>query len=130
QDSSHLYSLIKDQKDEALLRMVIDTGTDLNKHMGKGGWYSFIPYDWPAGLALVLDHGADPEVQDAMGYTPIMRETQAGNWPMVEVLLAHGARTDRTGNDGRALRDLLSAAIAFHRGDIPPRIAALQASLR
>ncbi len=130
QDSSSLYSLIYNQKDAALLRLVVNTGVDLNKHMGKGSWYLFIPYDWPEGLALVLDHGADTEVQDAMGYTPIMRAVQAESWPTVEMLLAHGAGTDHTGNDGRTLRDLLSEAITGHHGEIPPRIAALQASLR
>jgi ankyrin repeat protein len=110
--------------------MVINTGVDLNKHMGKGSWYLFISYDWPAGLALVLDHGANTEVQDAMGYTPIMRAAQAESWPTVEALLAHGARTDHAGNDGRTLRDLLSEAVAKHRDQVPPRIAALQASLR
>ena len=89
-----MYSLISNQKDEALLRMVVNTGVDLNKHMGKGSWYLFIPYDWPEGLALVLDHGADTEVQDAMGYTPIMRATRrkAGRrlkccWPIARGLI-------------------------------------------
>jgi hypothetical protein len=130
QGSSDLYLLIESQKDEALLRMVVDTGVDLNKHMGRGSWYLFIPYDWPAGLALVLDHGADTEVRDDMGYTPIMRATQAESWPVVEALLAHGARTDHSGNDGRTFRDLLSEAIAKNQSQIPPRIAALQASPR
>ena len=59
-----------------------------------------------------------------------MRAAQAESWTTVDVLLAHGARTDHTGNDRRTLRDLLSAAIAEHRNPIPPRIAALEASLR
>jgi hypothetical protein len=130
QASSALYSQIYNEKDEALLRLVVGTGVDLNKHMGKGHWYLFIPYDWPAGLALMLDYGADPEVQDGMGYTLIMRAAQAESWPTVETLLARGARTDHAGNDGRTLRDLLSAASARHAGEIPPPIAALQETLR
>jgi len=130
QGASDLYLLIYKEKDEALLRMVVDTGVDLNKHMGRGMWYLFIPYDWPEGLALVLDHGADTEVRDDMGYTPIMRAAQAESWPTVEMLLAHGARTDRSGNDGRTFRDLLSEAIGKTHDRIPPRIAALQARLQ
>ena len=36
QDASLLYQMIYNQKDEALLRVVIDSGVDLNKHMGRG----------------------------------------------------------------------------------------------
>jgi hypothetical protein len=130
QDSSLLYQMIYSQKDEALLRVVIDSGVDLSKHMGRGNWFYFVGYDWPEGLALVLDHGADTEAQDPMGYTEIMRATRAQSWPTVESLLAHGARIDHVGNDGRSLRDLLPEAIAGYRGEIPPRIAALRESLR
>jgi hypothetical protein len=130
QNSSLLYQLIYSQKDTALLRVVIDSGVDLSKHMGRGQWFLFVGYDWPEGLALVLDHGADTEAQDAMGYTEIMRATRAQSWPTVESLLAHGARIDHVGNDGRGLRDLLREAIAGYRGEIPPRIAALRESLR
>jgi len=98
--------------------------------MAWGQWFVFVGYDWPEGLALVLDHGADTEAQDAMGYTEIMRAARAQSWPTVEALLAHGARIDHVANDGRGLRDLLPEAIAGYRGEIPPRIAALQASLR
>ena len=130
QDASLLYQMIYSQKDEALLRVVIDAGVDLSKHMGRGCWFYFIGYNWPEGLALVLDHGADTEAQDTVGYTEIMRATRAQSWPTVESLLAHGARVDHVGNDGRSLRDLLPEAIAGYHGEIPPRIAALQQSLR
>lgn len=130
QNSSLLYQMIYSQKDEALLRVVIDSGVDLSKHMGRGSWFSFVGYGWPEGLALVLDHGADTEAQDTMGYTEIMRATRAQSWPTVESLLAHGARIDHVGNDGRSLRDLLLEAIAGYRGEIPPRIAVLRESLR
>jgi hypothetical protein len=130
QDSSALYQRIYNEKDETLLRRVIDSGVDLNKHMGRGEWLLFVRYDWPEGLALMLDHGVDTEAQDAMGYTEIMRAVQAGSWPTVELLLAHGARIDHVGNDRRSLHDLLSDAIAQSHDPIPPRIAALQASLR
>lgn len=130
QAASALYSHIMSEKDEVLLRRVIEAGVDLNKHMGRGKWFLFARYDWPEGLALMLDHGIDTEARDATGYTMIMRAAQAGSWPTVEALLAHGARTDHVGNDGRRLRDLLSEATAGSNRTIPPGITALQASLR
>jgi len=51
QDSSLLYQTIYSQKDEALLRVAIDSGVDLSKHMGRGNWFYFVGYDWPEGLA-------------------------------------------------------------------------------
>ena len=123
QSSSALYLLITNQKDEALLRLVVDAGVNLNHHMGRGGWYFFIRDDWPEGLALLLDHGADTEVQDTMGYTPLMRAArgrEAGGPLKCCCRMARApimpATTDST------LRDLLSAAIASNRGEIPPRI--------
>jgi hypothetical protein len=130
QDSSALYRQITNEKDEVLLRMVVDTGVDLNRRMGHGGWIYFVRYDWPEGLALLLDHGADLETQDASGYTLIMRAAQVGSWPTVETLLARHARTDHKGNDGRSLRDLLAEATARSRSPVPPSITDLQASLR
>jgi len=130
QDASLLYQKIYNEKDEALLRVVIDSGVDLRKHMGRGLWFLFVGYNWPEGLALVLDNGADTEARDAMGYTEIMRATRAQSWPTVESLLAHGARIDHVGNDGLSLHDLLPEAIAGYRGEIPPRIVALRESLR
>jgi hypothetical protein len=93
QSASLLYEKIYSEKDEALLRVVIDSGVDVNKHMGRGSWILFVRYDWPEELALLLDHGADTETQDGEGYTEIMRATQAQSWPTVEALLAHGARS-------------------------------------
>jgi hypothetical protein len=83
QDASLLYQMIYNQKDEALLRVVIDSGVDLSKHMGRGCWFYFVGYNWPAGLALVLDHGADTEAQDTVGYTEIMRATLKETAPML-----------------------------------------------
>jgi hypothetical protein len=116
QEASALYSLITSEKNEVLLRQVIDAGVDLNRHMGHGQWFLFLRYDWPEGLALLLDHGVDTEAQDAMGYTAIMRAVRVGSWPTVELLLAHGARTEHVGHDGKSLRHLLPEAIAHFRG--------------
>jgi hypothetical protein len=129
QQSSALYELINNERDEALLRVVIDSGVDLRTHLGRGVWFNLMRYNWPEGLTLVLDHGVDIEAKDVMGYTAIMRATQAEAWQAVELLLAHGARTDQVGNDGKTLRALLPETNVGYRGDIPPPIIALRESL-
>jgi hypothetical protein len=107
ENASALWALIYREKDEALLRLVIDSGVDLNRKMGQGSWYLFMRYDWPEEQVLLLDHGVNTEVRDLEGYTPLMRAAQAKSWPTVKALLAHGARTDPIGNDGKSLRDLM-----------------------
>jgi hypothetical protein len=107
QNASALWDRIIREKDEALLRLVIDSGVDLNRKMGRGSWYLFMRYDWPEEQVLLLDHGVNTEVRDLEGYTPLMRAAQAKSWPTVKLLLAHGARTDAVGNDGKSLRDLM-----------------------
>lgn len=113
QSSSALWDLIYRQKDEALLRLVIESGVDLNKHMAHGSWYLYMRYDWPEEQTLLLDHGVNTEVRDAEGYTPVMRAAQAESWPTVKLLLAHGARSDPVGNDGKSLRDLMPEGISI-----------------
>lgn len=125
-----LYYNIMSAKDEVLLRRVIEAGVDLNRPMRQAQWYLFVRNDWPEGVAFMLDHGFNAETRDTSGYTAIMKAAQVRNWPAVEVLLAHGARTDQVSNDGRSLRDLLSEATAGLNSAIPPGITALQASLR
>jgi len=111
QDAGALWDLIYGNKDESLLHLVIDSGVDLNKHMGQGSWYLYMRYDWPEEQELLLDHGVNTEVRDAEGYTPVMRAAQAQSWPTVKRLLAHGARTDAVGNDGKTLHDLMPDGI-------------------
>ncbi len=130
QNGSLLYEMMYHDKDTAMLQVVIDSGVDLGKHMGRGAWFYFVGYDWPEGLALVLDHGANTEAQDPEGYTELMRATRAQSWPTVEALLAHGARTDHVGNDGKRLRDVLAEALKDPRSEIPLRIAELKDSLQ
>src|SRR5262249_35968209 len=54
QSASLLYEMIYREKDEALLRVVTDSGVDLGKHMGRGQWILYVRYDWPEGLELML----------------------------------------------------------------------------
>ena len=123
QNASALWGLIYRDKDEALLRLVIDSGVDLNRKMGRGSWYLFMRYDWPEEQALLLDHGVNTEVRDAEGYTPLLRAAQAKSWPTVKLLLAHGARTDVVGNDGKSLRDLTPDGLPASPDGDPTRFA-------
>ncbi|MFP3032042.1 MAG: ankyrin repeat domain-containing protein, partial [Wolbachia sp.] len=52
-------------------------------------------------VKLLLDRGANIEVQDKFGYTPIFLATQSGKWSVVELLLDRGANIDAQDKEGR-----------------------------
>jgi len=50
---------------------------------------------------LLLDHGADPNVKQAGGWTPLHQAAAHGRREVVELLLAHGAATEALSDDDR-----------------------------
>jgi hypothetical protein len=121
------------EKNERLLRAVIDAGVDLNHPDPQGQPRFFSAVRWPEGLALMLEHGANIEAEDKTGNTAIMLAVMLWHFPAVDVLLAHGARTDHVNHDGVSLRDLVTEKIERYRKDrreAPPQLTALQAALR
>ncbi|QJT94912.1 ankyrin repeat domain-containing protein [Wolbachia endosymbiont of Diaphorina citri] len=54
-------------------------------------------------VKLLLDRGANIEVQDKFGYTPISLATQLGKWSVVELLLDRGANIDTQDKKGQTL---------------------------
>jgi hypothetical protein len=119
-------------KDERLLRAVIDAGVDLNHRDLQGQPRFFSALRWPDGLALMLDHGADVEAEDAKGNTALMLAVMLWYWPAIDVLLAHGARVDRVNHAGVKLADLVTEKLERYRNDkrnAPPQLSALAARL-
>ena len=115
---------------ERLLRAMIDAGVDLNHGNGVGEPRFFAALKWPEGLALMLEHGANTEAEDKRGNTAIMWAVMFGYWPSIDVLLAHGARTDHVDHDGKSFRDIVLERRGGEHGELPPQLAALQARLR
>ncbi|WP_338405958.1 ankyrin repeat domain-containing protein [Wolbachia endosymbiont (group A) of Longitarsus flavicornis] len=54
-------------------------------------------------VKLLLDRGANIEIQDKFGYTPIFLATQSGKWSVVELLLDRGANIDAQDKEGKTL---------------------------
>ena len=57
-------------------------------------------------VALLLDHGADPNARQQIGYTPLMGAASAGSPEMVDMLLAHGATRDLSNDQGKTAADI------------------------
>ena len=57
-------------------------------------------------MRLLLDHGADVDARQQMGYTPLHAAATNGNQPLVELLLARGADPRATSDDGKTAAEL------------------------
>ncbi len=63
-----------------------------------------------ATMQRLLEHGANANARQQMGYTALHTAAQHGDEVMVELLLAHGADPNLAGDDGRTPVDLATAA--------------------
>ena len=81
------------------VQAVLDTGVDADVQDGKGNSpllrVSFMSGD-PELIAMLLKAGANPNLSNEGGNTPLILATMQGYWPAVEMLLKHGA--DKTVN--------------------------------
>jgi hypothetical protein len=124
------YGAMIEEKNEHLLRAVIDAGVDLN-HQDREGYPRFFSgLKWPEGLALMLEHGASTEAEGKDGYTAIMWAVMLRHWASIDVLLAHGAGIDHVAADGKNLRSIVSEQRGRLNGEVPPQLATLEAHLR
>lgn len=51
-------------------------------------------HDDPAAAQLLLDHGADPNLRNSAGFTPLLLAVARGSRAVVELLLEKGANAD------------------------------------
>lgn len=66
----------------------------------------------PQLVSVLLEHGADPELQDKEGLTPLLVAAYEGQEEVAELLLEAGADPDRPGKD--QMTPLLAAASGGH----------------
>ena len=57
----------------------------------------------------LLEAGADPNAVEHGGYAPLHQAAEPGDVPLIELLLARGARTDLQDDQGRTALDLATA---------------------
>lgn len=80
---------------------------------------SIPPHEWdPAGnqdkiTTLLLDNGADPNVQDDDGCTPLHRALAARNYGIAFTLLQHDTRVDIESNEGISALYLAAGTVDF-----------------
>lgn len=62
-----------------------------------------------ATMQLLLDHGADVNARQQLGYTPLHTAAQLGDDAMIDLLRAGGADSRVAGDDGKTPADLAAA---------------------
>lgn len=69
------------------------TEIEINKSNNRGETILYLAacYNYPLLVKLLLEHGANPNIADYKGYTPLMDSVISGNQKIVRLLLAYDA---------------------------------------
>jgi len=113
-----------EQAEPKLARAVLAAGVDPNLREADGTPYMIRATAMPDGLAAFLDAGADVNAENPDGHTALMEAVRSDNFESVALLLAHGAREDRVGNDGTTLEKLMADVPPEMLKDLPPDVNA------
>jgi hypothetical protein len=113
-----------EQADPKLARAVLAAGVDPNLREAGGTPYMIRAVAMPDGLAAFLDAGADANAETPEGHTALMEAVRSDNFESVALLLAHGAREDRVGQDGTTLEKLMADVPPDMLKNLPPDVDA------
>jgi ankyrin repeat protein len=84
-----------------VLELLLAHGADPNANEGAWSLLHYAVYEETSIVRNLLDKGANPNVIDAGGRSPLHYAAQEGQKPAVELLIAHRANPDVKDHDGR-----------------------------
>jgi hypothetical protein len=96
---------------------LIEAGADVNRHDAwLNGWTPMLHAlhkQQPKAIALLLEHGADPNQTGGAGETPLMFAALDNDTDTMRLLLAHGAQPNARSRSGETALDIAVAGGAF-----------------
>lgn len=98
------------KRDDSLYLRVLLQHDDINKnlqdHQGNTALLIAAQRGWDEGVRLLIKYGANVDLANAAGETPLIRAVQVHNFAIVDALLKANANPDRTDNvTGKSARD-------------------------
>jgi ankyrin repeat protein len=94
----------------ALARTLIERGADVNAHAANAQrvapLHAAVAVVDRATMALLLERGADPNGRQQLDYTALHTAAGRGDVESATLLLAHGAKRELRGTDGKSPLDL------------------------
>jgi uncharacterized protein len=94
-----------------LLDAGADVGTAARNDMRVQALHAAVASRNLEAVRLLLDHGADPDARQQVGYTPLMGAAGSGREDLVELLLERGADAALVADDGKT-----AASVAREHG--------------
>lgn len=99
-DTSKFCRPIRNDNLPALRKLIVSHGALARDPEGNSPLIYAAAAGSAASMRMLLDDGADPNVPNKAGVTPLM--VSAGDLAKVKLLLAHGAKVNARANSGRS----------------------------
>ena len=86
--------IASDDGDDTRMRELLGTGADPDKYRDSHGWTALIKaagWGSDSTVSILIQHGADLNIQDISGLTALHRVAGEGRDSIVSILIQHGA---------------------------------------
>lgn len=99
--------IVTARRDALWIRFLTERGANPNirNKQGVSPLQLAVTLGYADGVDALLQAGADVEVSNVAGETPLVTAVHSRDIPIIRMLLGNGANPDRTDNSGRSARD-------------------------
>ena len=101
-----LFDAVGDDSDDTRVRELLAAGADPHKYKDRRGWTVLIEAAWrgrDSTVSILIQHGADLNIQDNDGKTALQRATWNGKYEFTTKLIKAGADLNIKDKDGKTI---------------------------